>query len=144
MSRMTLSDISKEMRDIDFAMLSTRSQGGDIAGRPMSNNGDVEYDGDSFFFTLEKAHLVADIERDPNVGLSFQGQKGLFGTPPIFISVEGRAALIRDKTRFQEHWTPDLDSWFEDGVETKDLVLIKVHASRIHYWDGRDEGELIF
>jgi general stress protein 26 len=39
---MTLSDLAKWMRDIDFAMLSTRTEGGAIAGRPMSNNGDVE------------------------------------------------------------------------------------------------------
>ena len=46
MSEMTLSDLSKAMRSIDFAMLSTRTEGGEIAGRPMSNNGDVDYDGD--------------------------------------------------------------------------------------------------
>lgn len=139
---MTLSDISKEMRDIDIAMLSTRATGGEIAGRPMSNNGDVEYDGDSFFFARERAHLITDIERDPNVGLSFQGSKGLLGSPPVFISVEGKATVIRDRAQFNEHWCSDLDDWFEDGVDTPDLVLIKVHASRIHYWDGKDEGEL--
>lgn len=142
MSTMTLSDISKEMRDIDFAMLSTHTPGGGIAARPMSNNGDVEYDGDSFFFALDHTHVVSEIERDPHVGLSLQGRKGLFGTPPIFIAVEGNATLIRDKAEFETHWTSDLTSWFEEGVDTAGLVLIKVHASRIHYWDGTDEGEL--
>jgi general stress protein 26 len=139
---MTLSDISKEMRDIDFAMLSTHTPGGGIAARPMSNNGDVAYDGDSFFFALDHTHVVSEIERDPHVGLSLQGRKGLFGTPPIFIAVEGNATLIRDKAEFETHWTSDLTNWFEEGVDTAGLVLIKVHASRIHYWDGTDEGEL--
>lgn len=142
MSTMTLSDISKEMRDIDFAMLSTHTPGGGIAARPMSNNGDVAYDGDSFFFALDHTHVVSEIERDPHVGLSLQGRKGLFGTPPIFIAVEGNATLIRDKAEFETHWTSDLTNWFEEGVDTAGLVLIKVHASRIHYWDGTDEGEL--
>jgi general stress protein 26 len=140
---MTLSDISKEMRDIDFAMLSTHTPGGGIAARPMSNNGDVEYDGDSFFFALDHTHVVSEIERDPHVGLSLQGRKGLFGTAPIFIAVEGNATLIRDKVEFEEHWTSDLTNWFEEGVDTAGLVLIKVHASRIHYWDGTNESELI-
>ena len=49
MSDWTLRDISEKVRDIDFAMLLTRTESGEIAGRPMSNNRDVEYDGDSFF-----------------------------------------------------------------------------------------------
>jgi general stress protein 26 len=142
MSQMTLSDLSKKMRDIDFTMLLTRTEGGYIAGRPMSNNGQVEYGGDSYFFTYDQTRTVADLERDRKVGLSFQGSKGLLGKPPLFISVEGEAELIRDKARFKEHWTPDLERWFKDGADTPGLVLIKVHATRIHYWDGEDEGEI--
>jgi general stress protein 26 len=142
MSTMTLSDLSKRMRDIDFAMLSTRAEGGEIAARPMSNNGDVDYDGDSYFFTWERARTVRDIERDAKVGLSFTGAKGLLGKPPLFISLEGEAELIRDKSAFKKHWTKDLEIWFEKGIDTPGLVLIKVHATRIHYWDGTDEGEV--
>ncbi|KQT85430.1 pyridoxamine 5'-phosphate oxidase family protein [Aurantimonas sp. Leaf443] len=142
MTQLTLSDISKAMADIDFAMLSTRTEGGAIAARPMSNNGDVAYDGDSFFFTYEAARTVADIERDPKVGLSFQGKAGLLGKPPMFIAVEGTAELIRDKAAFEAHWTKDLDYWFDKGIDTPGIVLVKVHAGRIHYWNGRDEGEI--
>ena len=142
MSQMTLPDLSKKMAEIDFAMLSTRAKGGQIAARPMSNNGDVEYKGDSWFFALDSTHTIEDIERDPQVGLSFAGSKGLLGKPPIFIAVEGKAELIRDKAAFSAHWTKDLDYWFEQGTDTPGLVLIKVHATRIHYWDGKDEGEL--
>jgi general stress protein 26 len=141
-SEMKLSDLSKKMQDIDFAMLSTRMEGGEIAGRPMSNNGDVDYDGDSYFFTYEQSRTVADIKRDPKVSLSLQGKSGLLGKPPIFIAVEGRAELIRDKQAFEEHWNSDLEYWFEDGIETPGLIMIKVHAARIHYWDGEDEGEI--
>jgi general stress protein 26 len=142
MSEMTLAELSEKMRGIDFAVLSTRAEGGQIAGRPMSNNGDVDYDGDSFFFTWEQTHTVKDIQRDPQVGLSFAGSKGFLGKPPNFIVVEGTAELIRDKVAFKRHWTTDLDVWFEDGIDTPGLVLIKVHATRIHYWDGEDEGEI--
>ncbi|UIJ71597.1 pyridoxamine 5'-phosphate oxidase family protein [Aurantimonas sp. HBX-1] len=142
MSQMTLSDLAEAMRDIDFAMLSTKTAAGDIAARPMSNNRDVDYDGDSFFFTYEEARTVADIERDRKVGLSFQGKAGLLGKPPLFISVEGSAELIRDKAQFEAHWNADLDYWFEDGIDTPGVVLIKVHADRIHYWNGKDEGDI--
>jgi len=138
----TLEDITEKMRDIDFAMLFTRASGGEIAGRPMSSNRDVEYDGDTYFFALEEADMIADIERDMKVALSFAGSKGLLGRPPAFIAVQGEAELIRDKSAFAAHWNKDLERWFEGGVDTPGLVLIKVHATRIHYWDGADEGEV--
>ena len=143
MSDWTFSDISEKVRDIDFAMLLTRTESGEIAGRPMSNNRDVEYDGDSFFFTWEQARSVADIERDPKVALSYSGSKGLLGQPPVFIAIQGEAELIRDKAEFEAHWAKGLERWFKDGVDTPGLVLIKVHANRIHYWDGENEGEVV-
>jgi len=142
MAELTLQDISEKMRDIDFAMLSTRTQGGAIAARPMSNNRQVEYDGDNFFFTLQDTGTVRDITGDANVGLGFQGKSGALGMKPFFITIQGKAELIREKGEFAEHWTDDLDEWFKEGVDTPGLVLIKVHADRLHYWDGYHEGEI--
>jgi len=142
MANLTLTQLSEKMKDIDFTILSTHTDGGEIAGRPMSNNREVEYDGSSYFFTWEKSRMVEDIKVTPKVALSFQGNKSLLGKPPIMINVEGSAEIIRDKTAFAEHWSPDLDRWFEQGIDTAGLVMLKVNASRIHYWDGEDEGEL--
>ncbi|HEY5713370.1 MAG TPA: pyridoxamine 5'-phosphate oxidase family protein [Allosphingosinicella sp.] len=138
----SLADLAEKMRDIDFTMLSTRAEDGSIGARPMSNNRDVDYGGDSWFFALDDTRTVQDIGRDPRVGLALQGKPGLLGKPPIFISVEGDAELIRDKARFADHWTRDLDFWFEQGVDTPGLTLIKVHARRVHYWAGKDQGEV--
>ena len=142
MADLELADISEKMRDIDFAMLSTRTEGGAVAARPMSNNRDVEFDGDSYFFTCDDTRTVQDIRRDSNVGLGYQSKSGMLGMKPFFITVEGRAELIQDKARFAEHWTKDLDAWFKDGIDTPGLTLIKVVAQRLHYWDGFDEGEI--
>ncbi|QXQ07903.1 pyridoxamine 5'-phosphate oxidase family protein [Sphingosinicellaceae bacterium] len=138
----TLPELAKAMRDIDFAMLQTHTEGGEIAGRPMSNNAEVEYNGDSFYFSYEDTRTVDDIKRDPKVALAFQANTSLLGKPGLMVAVEGKAELIRDKAAFLEHWTKDLDRWFEQGADTPGIVLIKVHASRIHYWAGEDEGEI--
>lgn len=142
MTDYTLPELSKKMGDIDYAMLFTRSEGGELAGRPMSNNGKVEYQGDSYFFAYDTTRTVHDIARETKVGLSYQGSSGLLGKPPIFIAIEGDASLIRDKAAFAERWSTDLDRWFPQGVDTPGLVMIKVAATRIHYWDGTDEGEV--
>lgn len=138
MSDLSLHDLAKKMKGIDIASLSTKTDGGEIASRFMSNNGQVEYDGDNWFFTEEKTRTVGEIERDPRVSLAFSGKHHFYAT------VEGQAELIRDKAAFEEHWTKDLDMWFKQGVDTPGLVLIKVHAKRIKYWDGmKGEGELL-
>ena len=142
MADRSLADLAEKMKDIDFAVLSTRTASGAIAARPMSNNRQVDFDGDSWFFTCDETGTVADIEGDPQVGLSYQAKSGLLGMRPFFLTIEGRAELIRDKSRFAEHWTRDLDRWFERGIDTPGLVLIRVAARRIHVWDGNDEAEL--
>ena len=142
MADLRLDDISEKMRDIDFAVLSTRTEEGAIAARPMSNNRQVDFDGDSYFFTLDSTRTVGDIRRDPQVGLNYQGKSGALGLKPFFITLEGRAELVQDKARFAEHWTKDLDAWFKEGIDTPGLTLIKVNATRLHYWDGYDEAEI--
>lgn len=141
----TLSDISEAMKSIDFCTLATHAPGGTIGARPMSNNREVDYDGDAWFFTYQDRQMVADIERDAQVGVTYLGSaglKGILGAPGQFIHVEGQAKVIRDKAHFAEHWDTSLDRWFPDGIDTPGTVMIEVSASRIHYWDGEDEGEV--
>ena len=139
----TLADLAKTMKDIDFATLSTHSDGGTIAGRPMSNNRDVEYDGDSWYFACDGTRTVEDLRANPRCALSFHGKGGLLGMKPVFVHVEGEAELIKDKAQFEAHWTKDLAMWFEQGIDTPGLTLIKVHGIRAHYWDGEDQGEFL-
>jgi general stress protein 26 len=67
MSTKTLREIAEQMAGIDIAILSTHSENGQIANRPMSNNGDVAYDGTSYYFTCEKTRTVADIQQNPKL-----------------------------------------------------------------------------
>jgi len=125
MNHKSIEEISDRMAGIDIAILSTHTQNGQIANRPMSNNGDVKYDGTSYYFTFEQARTVTDIQANPKVALGFTSAGGIF-SDAIYIAVEGIAELIRDKTAFRKHWTSDLERWFENGVDTPGIVLIKV------------------
>lgn len=138
----TLAELSEKMRDIDFAMLSTKTNGGAIASRPMSNNREVDYDGEAWFFADEATRMVDDIATDPKIGLTYQGSSGVLGMRPFFIAVEGDASVIKDRDLLEEHWTKGLERWWPDGIDTPGLVLIRVTGERLHYWDGEDDGEL--
>ncbi len=141
----TLADIAEAMRDIDFCTLATHTNGGAIGARPMSNNRTVDFDGTTRFFTYEDRLMVRDVAADPNVGVTYQGSaglKGILGAPGQFIHLEGRTEIVRNKATFAEHWDKSLDRWFPQGPDTPGIVLLEVAASRIHYWDGKEDGEI--
>jgi general stress protein 26 len=143
MGTLTMAELAKAMGKIDFTMLTTRTDGGQLATRPMSNNGDVDYDGSSYYFSWDSARTVKDIAADAKVALSFQGSAGMFGKPPLFVAVEGTAKIERDRALFAKHWVDGLERWFPEGIDTKGMVMIHVDANRIHYWDGNEDGELV-
>jgi len=136
MSEKSLADVAKVMRAIDIAIFSTVTADGVITTRPMSNNRDVDFDGDSYYFTSEETETVRDIEANPHVALGFQGPHH------TYVAVSGKAELIRDKQAFEAHWNPDLDKWFDNGVDTPGVVMIHVAADKVNYWDGREGGEV--
>ncbi|MGF9691945.1 pyridoxamine 5'-phosphate oxidase family protein [Rhizobium sp. 0TCS1.26] len=142
MTTMTLKELSKQLGKIDFCMFNTTGGSATINSRPMSNNGDVEYDGDSWFFSYEDTRKVREIESESVVSLTFTAPPSLLGKPGIFIAVDGNASLIRDKAQFEAHWVSDLDRWFPQGIDTPGIVLIKVSARNIEYWDGEDNGRI--
>lgn len=138
---MNVSDISDVLKSIDICMMTTRASDGSLESRPMSNNKDVDYRGDSYFFTLNDTRVVKDITRAPQVCLAYDGRNGLFGKH-FYISIDGEAQLITDKATMKRHWVPDLEAWFKDGIDTEGLTMIKVHAHHIRYWQGMEEGEI--
>jgi len=44
--------------------------------------------------------------------------------------------------QFEQHWVKDLERWFPEGIDTIGLILIKVAARTIEYWDGEDNGRI--
>lgn len=133
-----LASVAKVLRQLDICMLTTRAEGGVLHGRPMSNNGEVEYDGDSWFFAQDGSRKVVEIDADPQVEMAF------IDTPNgTWVNVEGEATVIRDDPeRKRELWQRDLERWFRDGPDDPDVVLIKVSARHIDAWAGEREYSL--
>ena len=135
-NKISLATMSGKMRKLDICMLTTHTSRGLISSRPMSNNGDVEYDGNSWFFTYDKSRTVKDISENPQVNLGFNGPKDLY------ISLTGKAKLIKNRTIMAEHWLNELKQWFPEGIDTPGIIMIHVKANRIKFWQREDEGEI--
>lgn len=122
--------IAALLRKLDICILTTHSSDGTIHGRPMSNNGEVEYDGDSWFFAREDSRKVTEIDADPRVQLGFIDSR-----EATWVNVEGDATVIRDdEERKRQLWQKDLERWFANGPDDPEVVLIKVEARHIDAW----------
>lgn len=126
-----LRKLREMVKAIDICMLTTFDERGDPHSRPMSNNREIEFDGDLWFFTYGSSHKVDEVGRTPKVNASFADVDG-----QRYASLTGRAEVVRDRAKIEELWQPQLKAWFPDGVETPDIALLKVSVERAEYWDG--------
>ena len=133
----TVRKIAKLMRGLDFCMLTTHSARGGLHARPMSNNGEVEFDGDMWFFSAVDSRKVREIEATPRVHLSYVDLDSW-----RFVSVEARARIVRSAARKRQLWHKELEQWFEGGPDSNAIVLIKVTPIFISYWTKTDAGDL--
>lgn len=116
------------MAKIDFCMMQTVGEHG-VNTRPMSNNGEVEYDGDNWFFARRDSTKVGEILADDRVHLTFADNEGA-----NFIAVWGSGEIVDDVGLKKELWQESLGRWFENGPEDPEVTLIKVSANRIQTW----------
>ena len=131
-----LESVATILRDLDICILTTRD-GDALAARPMSNNGQVEWDGDTWFFARRDSDKVAQIEADPAVTLGYTATER--GT---WVSVEAEAELVDDANEKRARWFEDLARWFQDGPDDPEVVLIRAAATRVRGWSKDGEVDV--
>jgi general stress protein 26 len=126
-----LARLREIVKAVDICMLTTTDENGDPHSRPMSNNREVEFDGDLWFFTYGSSHKMSEVRRMPKVNASFAD----IGSHR-YASLTGSAELVRDRKKIEELWKPEFRIWFPDGIETPDIALLKVVVEHAEYWDS--------
>ena len=117
------------VRDIDICMLTTIDERGDLHSRPMSTNGEVEFDGDLWFFTERDSRKVAHIATHPKVDVTV-------GSGGNWVSLTGRAGVVDDAGKKRDLWNSGVAAWFPQGPDDASVVLIKVDGESAEYWDA--------
>ena len=119
------------VKAIDFCMLTTLAEDGSLHSRPMSSNGQVESNGDLWFFTYADSAKVTEVERVEQVNVSFSAPD-----KQRYVSMSGTAKTIRDHAKMQELWKPELKAWFPKGLDEPEIALLKVTVETAEYWDA--------
>src|SRR5512140_814328 len=120
----SLRRLGELLKGIHVAMLVTRSGDGTLRARPMATQ-DAEFDGTLWFFSAQHSSKVSELAQSPEVGLVYGDPSG-----HRYVSLSGRAEVVRDPERARALWNPLYREWFPQGLEDPELVLLKVEVSR--------------
>ncbi len=121
------------IKDIKFAMFTTRHSDGHLHSRPMTTQNKALEDSSFWFFISRKGGPVADLMQEPTVNLSYADPDR-----DTYVSVSGTAHVVDDIAKARALWTNAAQAWFPGGAEDPDLALVEVKATHAHYWDVKE------
>ena len=87
--------------------------------------------GDLWFFTQIQSPKITEVSRDNEVNLAYSDPNS-----QTYVSVAGKAEIVRDKATIEDKWSEPLRAWFPKGVDDPQIALIRVHPAKGEYWDS--------
>jgi general stress protein 26 len=133
--REAIPQIASLINQIDICLFATRGDDGQLHSRPMSNNGQVEWDGQSWFFAPTDGRLVTELRTDPAAVAAYRAEEGF-----AFVSVSGRATIETDPELKKRYWLDDLERWFPNGPADPNVALIRLDAEEAQWWTEDGDG----
>ena len=119
------------IKDIRFAMFTTRQSNGHLHSRPMTTqNTSVDQDESLWFFMSHKGDPVAELAAEPVVNVAYADPGD-----DCYVSVCGLASVIDNHAKKVQLWTKMAQAWFPGGVDDPDLALVQVRIHEAHYWN---------
>ena len=119
------------IKDIRFAMFTTRHVNGHLHARPMTTqNRDIDEISSLWFFMSRVNGPVDDLTRDPMVNVAYADP-----SKDSYVSVSGKARIVDDNAMKQKLWSKMNDAWFPDGPTDPDVALVEVRIAHAEYWD---------
>ncbi|MES2775720.1 MAG: pyridoxamine 5'-phosphate oxidase family protein [Bacteroidota bacterium] len=119
-------------KDADVCMFTTNLKGEPISARPMSTR-DVDDDGTIYFFSRDTSNKNDEITADHRVQLFYSNN-----TSYEYLSVFGKATIVKDEELAKKLWTNWAKAWFDEGVDDPELTILKVVPEHVYYWDTKN------
>jgi general stress protein 26 len=118
------------VKEIDICLFCTNLKTDDGSTcRPMSTQ-EVDDEGNLWFFSDVNSDKNREIKADKHVQL-FYSHPG----KSSYMVINGEAAIIIDRNRTEEIWSPLVKTWFKGGKDDPSLSIIKVNVKSAYYWD---------
>lgn len=125
-----LDRIHELLKQFDTAMLVTQGQEACPRGRPMAI-AKVEPNCGLWFFTGTDTGKVHAIKDDQQVLVVCQDEHSRY------VALQGVAELVANRQKAHELWREPYRTWFPQGVDDPELLLIFVRPTEVEYWNSR-------
>ncbi|MCW3104822.1 MAG: ral stress protein [Bacteroidetes bacterium] len=127
--------MKKLAEDINICMFCTGSKL-PFETRPMATQ-QVDSDGNFWFLSDSSSDKNMEIKEGTDVQL-------IYAKPgdSHFMSVAGKAIVLKDKPVIEGLWTPMAKAWFKGGVDDPNLTAICVKPEDAYYWDT-ENGKMV-
>ena len=130
MSERDIDRVWEIMDDIPICMVTTHA-GGTMRSRPM--HAIPEHDeGCVYFVTDTRGAKEEEIAAAPDVCLAFADVGD-----DTYLSVTGRAQMVRDPTKAEELWSTEAQAWWPRGPRDPSVRVLRVIPEQAEYWDTR-------
>lgn len=126
--------LGEKIGGIRVAMMTTVESDGVLRSRPMLTQ-ETDFDGQLWFFTSIQSGKVEAIRNDQHVNIAFVSDDD-----GRYVSVAGRARVVRDRPKMEDLWSSALKAWFPKGIDDPDLALLCVEVESAEYWDSPSGG----
>jgi general stress protein 26 len=121
----------------DTGMLITHSGNHSLHGRPMAV-AQVDAQCDLWFLAGADSPKMDEIRANDEVLVTFQNKRD------EFVTLAGRAELVRDPQKIDEIWQEGFKAWFPGGKDDPNLTLIHVQAEQGEYWDNAGANKVSY
>lgn len=119
------------IKDMEIAMLTTVTESGHLHSRPMATQ-QVDVDrAELWFFTSIDSPKIAEIYHERQVGVAYASPE-----TQRYVSIAGRAFVVRDGEKANELWSTDALTWFPLGVNDPHLAMLRIEVESAQFWDS--------
>src|SRR5438477_7370528 len=123
------------LKDFKTAMLITHAGNDKLRARPMAI-AQIEPNCRLWFLSGLETAKTHEIEADTHVHIVCQNDR------TAYISLEGRATLVRNRAKVEELWNEAYRIWFPLGKDDPDICLISVAPGEGEYWDNEGFNQI--
>ena len=117
-------------------MLTTQFGGG-LRARPLQARPDRDA-GIIWFITDVRGAKDDEIGAAHDVGLVFVDSRDR-----VYLSVTGRASVVRDAAKTKEVWTETDDIWLPGGPDDPNVRLLRMQPVTAELWDGPSSAAVV-
>jgi general stress protein 26 len=136
-TREKLMELLKTFRNGMLVTRVTRADEQSLRSRPMALIKVDDRTGDVWFMTSIESGKVDEIQTHADVCVTLQHDHK-------FLSLSGRASIVRSREKIEELWTEEAKVYFPKGKNDPEIALIRVHPSEGEYWDNGGVNRIKF